>query len=244
MPSSLGRRLGGPGIRRGIRGAGGGSRYDPATETGVVVDLWADSGVTVTSGRVSAWVDRKGGVSFTQGTAILRPVHEAAGMGGRSTVTSSIGEGGLGVASLAIAGTTRTVYAFGDYLDATTVTQCVCDSQTGRAICMQTGVGTALASYYDGAARDFGAAQTGKQCLSWMINGATVQMKRGSTSLGTLACSAISVSAKFGVLANFDAAASSVIAKMGRVIIANVVHDEATQARIRAWGVAYYGVGA
>jgi hypothetical protein len=243
MPGSLGRRLAGPGTRRGIRGASGG-RYDPANEAGIVLDLWAESGVTLVSGRVSSWVDRKGGVSFSQGTSILRPLYEAAALNGRPSITSSVGEGGLGVASLAIAGTTRTVYAFGDFLDATTPTQCVCDSQTGRAICMQTGVGTTLTSYYDGAARDFGAAQTGKQCLTWIINGGTVQAKRGATSLGSVACSPISVSGKFAALANFDAAASSVIAKFGRLLIANVAHDEATQARIRAWGVAAYAVSA
>jgi hypothetical protein len=218
--------------------------YDPATETGVVLDLWAESGVTLVSGDASAWVDRKGGVTFSQATAGLRPTYEAAGLNGRPCLTNTVAKAGLGVASLAIAGNVRTVYTWGDFTDATTATQCIFDSETGRAICMQTGVGTTLTSYYDGAARDFGAATTGRQCLSWVINETTVQGFRGGTSLGSLACSARTVSGAAGVLANFAASASGVAAKFGRLLVANVAHDAATQARIRAWGVSYYGVGA
>lgn len=222
---------------------GGGAAYDPGSELNLIVDLFAESGVTLSSGDATAWVDKKGGVSFTPGGT--GPTYSTTGFGGKPCLVGTVAKLGMTTAALSISGGVYTVVAWGSFTDVTTVTQTVWDSETGRSMCSHTLVGVATTGYYDGTANRIAAvAQTGSQCLQWYINGTSVEMKRGATSLGSSACSARVIGARAGVLGNFSASGSGVAVSLGRVLVFNAILSAEAQARIRAWGVSYYGVGA
>lgn len=219
--------------------------YDPLQEAGAswALDLWADRGVT--GSQVTSWVDGVGGVAYTRAASAAVTLSTAASLGGRPVVVGN-GAGGLTTATQTIAGGIYTCYLWCDVVDATTVSQFLFDSQTGRKALCQTGFGTDQVGMFDAAGgQDIAAAATGAQCLTWLINTTSLEVKRGSTSLGT--DSSITNSgfgAAAGFLGNFDASAAFASVKVGRFMIASALHSAEAQTRIRAWGVGYYGVPA
>jgi hypothetical protein len=238
MSSGLARRLG---TRRPVRGAGAGvEAFLLAGESGYALDLFAEAGYTLDgSTNVSPWVEQAAAVSFEQAVAGTRPAWLASGLCGRPAV-SGAGDG-LVAAALTIGGGVYSIYCWLDVVDATTLSQCLFDSQAGRLILNQTLLGEVNTGIYDGTGdRPIAAPTTGAQCLQWYVNGGSFEMKRGGTSLGSSVMTPRSYGGAAGVLGNFAASGGYATAKVGRFAIFTGVHDAATQTRIRAKGVAHY----
>lgn len=82
-------------------GGGGGGAWTPAD---ISTELWLDATdaatLTLVSGKVSQWNDKKGnGRSATQTNAALRPVYSATGLGGKGAVALDTSTGQLNINS-------------------------------------------------------------------------------------------------------------------------------------------------
>jgi hypothetical protein len=226
---------------------GGGSAYDPGTEAGVVLDLWAESGVTQAGTGVSSWVDRKGLKDFVQGTDANRPTYEAAGLGGRPSVLFVDANGDkMRVAS----GPTSTSKSYSVIAALDPVTNgtddWLLDVQTGR-LTLSTGTsGTARIGFSDGSFKTFGAGADSTlppQILRWKFtNGGSAEVFRGSSSLGTAAYTGRDLGGACGICGAYDGSAgSNPDVRIGRLILCDTL-DDARDARILAHLSSYYGI--
>lgn len=258
--------------RRGIVGRGTrrarsrrpSGAYDPSTESGRFIDLWAAQGITVDgSTNVSAWAEQASGANFSQGTAASRPPYTAinANLGNRATVNFVSGGAAklLTTTSLTSAVTTWTAYLFGRPTAATSQRRYFLDCQTGRLILVQSwedGVGAPTAGgvgFYDDTGLDSIAADTaGAQVLTWVLNGTagalggvaanTGQVWRGTTSLGTAAYTARAWGGTTAVGGIYTSAGTTADVQIGRLLVFAGVHDAATRLRVQEWGADYYGI--
>ena len=65
-----------------------GAAFTPTTISGCILWLRADLGVTLASGKVSAWADQSGNSNnFSQGTAAQQPVFNSSGVNGQPTLS-------------------------------------------------------------------------------------------------------------------------------------------------------------
>jgi hypothetical protein len=99
MAGSLARRLGGPGTRRGIRGAGGGARtldalvrnvYGSALQLLLLARL---SDLALVGGKADTWADTSGnGRNATQAADAQRLTYSATGLNSRPALTAAGGQ--------------------------------------------------------------------------------------------------------------------------------------------------------
>lgn len=87
--------------------------FGPQKVHGLKLWLRADSGITLVSGKVSAWADQSGnGFSLTQSTAGLRPAFVASGVGARASVSFDGADDYVGLASEIVATSVLSTSAF------------------------------------------------------------------------------------------------------------------------------------
>jgi hypothetical protein len=222
---------------------GGGAPYDPATEAGVILDLWAESGVTQAGTGVSSWVDRKGLRDFVQGTDANRPTYEAAGLGGRPSVLFVAASTDLlRTATGALVSTSKS-YSLIMVVDPVTnaAGQYVFDSESGRLIWQLNTFGATNVGWFDGSQHGVAASTDVPQILRWvMTNGGTCEIFRGNTSLGSAAYTGTDLGGTTTIGAS-AVGGNPVNARVSRTILSSTL-DSARDARIMASLSTYYGI--
>jgi hypothetical protein len=222
--------------------SGGGAPYDPATEAGVILDLWAESGVTQAGTGVSSWVDRKGSRNYAQGTDANRPTYEAAGLGGRPSILFVRANTDSLMLATGLTSTAKS-YSLIAVVDPVTVVGAanyVLDSQTGRqAFCLETNLG-AVGWLEGGSFATQGAASDAVQIMRWRLAaGGNGETFRGNTSLGTDAYTGTDLGAASAIGSDYVGTGNS-NARFSRVILSATL-DDVRDARIMAYLSGYYG---
>lgn len=232
------------------RGFGGGATaaYDPSSESGYTLDLWAESGVTEAGTGVSSWVDGAGAVAFAQGTDANRPTYIAseATLGGKPCVHFDAPSLDLlTTGSLSAPSSEWTLYLFGDFLTsgATDVQQWLLDTQTGR-LAWLFATTNALGGFYDGAYQRAAGLSTGAHSWVWVTDASAGAVYEDGSLVGsTVPVTTRAIGGTVGVGAAYNGAAGTGSdVKIGRLLLFAGQHDADTRARVEAWGIAHYGI--
>ena len=222
---------------------GGGGVYDPATEAGVILDLWAEAGVTQAGTGVSSWVDRKGSKDFAQGTDANRPTYEAAGLGGKPSVLWVKANSDALVCASGPSSTTKS-YSLIAALDPVTnnASEWFLDAQTGRIIFAANSQGVTSLGWYDGAHDAIAASTLPPQIVRWKLtNGGNGEIFRGNTSLGTAAYTGVNFGGAVGLGSDYLGTGGFCDVRVGRAILCDTL-DDTRDARIMAYLSAHYGI--
>ena len=224
--------------------SGGGAIYDPATEAGVILDLWAEAGVTQAGTGVSSWVDRKGSRNYAQSTDANRPTYEAAGLGGRPSILFVRANTDSLMLASGLTSTTKnySLIAVVDPVTTVGATNYLLDSQTGRlAFCYETNAGVFVGWLEVASFASQGAATDAVQILRWRLAaGGNGETFRGNTSLGTDSYTGTNLGGASAIGSDYVGTGNS-NARIGRVILSETL-DDARDARIMAYLSALYGI--
>jgi hypothetical protein len=237
------RRLGANRMRSGRR-AWAVRQYDPGSEANLILDLWAERGVTQAGTGVSSWVGQPGNLDFIQGTDADRPTYNATGLGGRPSVDFILANtdvlrlaSGLSTASLNL-----TLISIGDLLS-TAGTQYMMDVETGRLIFSP--VRASNPHIFDGAWIDSGAASsTGAYFRAWRLDDTNNQFKflRGHDQIGaTGGFTGRAIGGKIGIGDGHSASEGPLNMRVARLMLFSNVDAERDH-RVHHWAVSYYGV--
>lgn len=236
------RRMGGAGIRRGLRGPGRRlGRIIYSAQPGYSIDLDPSNGVTHLSPNVTSWVDQAQALDdYIQAIDGARPefIASHANLGGQPAVFVDVSnvEFMREAAITARAETSWTFYVVGDFIDITPATFLL-DIQTGRMILLapyQSKVGL-----FDTAARiAAGTISAGPQVLVTRVTaGASASESWTNTSsLGTFTATPTAMSGAAGLFANFAGTGAGAWgdAYLGRLLGYSQAHTPATRGAITA----------
>lgn len=230
--------------------------YDPATETGYHLDVFADAANVETvddngTTRVSSWAERAQAGTYTQGTMGNRPawIASEASLGGRSAVhfpgSARYLSGGPGIGATDI-----TAYFFGDMLAASSALRLLLSTATASGLYLYQTVNATDGprGFRDevGSKHFTAAATTGAQVFTWRLaRGGAANSSigyRGDDAIGTATCGSFAAGAAstIGRFSSVDTQYAD--AKWGRLLIYSALHDAATRARVWAWGSSYYEI--
>lgn len=219
--------------------------YVPDYEAGLILDMWAESGVTEAGTGVSSWVSGVGAHNFTQATDSKRPTYEAAGLGGKPSVLwVAANLDALILASGPTSATNNHALIVAINPVSTGTLRALMDIVTGRLLFEMGAVSPASAnlSYYDGISRPIALATTGAQILTWVLtSGVGGEIFRGSTSLGTSTYTNKAIGGAIGLGCFNDGSAWYIDARIGRLMLFSTL-DAARDARVRAWMSTHYGI--
>jgi len=216
--------------------------YVPDYEAGLILDLWAEAGITEAGTGVSSWVSGVGAHDFVQATDSKRPTYEATGLGGKPSVLFAIATSESLVC--ASSGPTSTTNNHVLIVACNQITaggrQDLMDIQSGRLWFASGNYSVNKVGWFDSAERNTGAAATGAQILSWVLGGGTGECFRGSTSLGTATYVDRAVGGAVSIGSDY-VGSSCFGGRLGRAMLFNTI-DAARDARVRAWMSTYYGI--
>lgn len=225
--------------------------YDPSSEAGYAFDLFArPANVTVVddsgTARVSAWAELVSAGAYSQGTMASRPLWlpSEATLNNRAAVQFSAHSLD---ASIGITAADHTFYFFGTMDAASAALRVllgfITSPSSGRLYLYQTESAGNVGYFDGGGVQAFGAAATGAQALTWVLDrGGTAEGFRGNSSIGTDTCANFLASDASRLGQNPTVGGQSAAAKVGRLIGFTGLHDGTTQGRVRAWGASYYGI--
>jgi hypothetical protein len=244
------RRLGGPGIRRGIRG-GGGRPYDPSQELGGALwDIWAERSVTEAGTGVSSWIAQSkivGPIDYVQGTDANRPSYLASWRNGLPAIdangTTDRLSATIGADALLAASQPYTVLCYGEIDVLKSATSSLIDFGNGRAWLMfESGnAGNPIGIFDSVAYRSVGAdPSTGPHLWEWSVPGGATGLTvyQDGVALGTTP-DTVTLAGMGGAsfLFSIDGGGGSFFdGKVARSLIFAGIFDAGARARTKAYG--------
>lgn len=217
--------------------------YDPSSEAGVVLDMWAAAGVTEAGTGVSSWVSGTGSHDYVQTTDAKRPTYEAAGLGGQPSIRFvAANADALTVASPIVqsAGDWTLIAAL-DVVSQPGTFRYLLDFQTGRLIFVLNENPATDLGYYDGSFKGAAGSQTGTRIYTWHLATTGAEMFRGNTSLGTGTYAAAALGGMSAIGAVNAGNNNYIDARIGRMMLFSGV-DSARTTRVRDWMSSHYGI--
>lgn len=217
--------------------------YDPSSEAGIVLDMWAAAGVTEAGTGVSSWVSGTGSHDYVQGTDAKRPTYEATGLGGRPCVrfVAANADALRVLSGPSEAAGDWTVVAALDVISQPGTNRYLLDFATGRLIFVLNENPATELAYFDGSFKAAAGSQTGTAIYTWHLATTGAEMFRGTTSLGTGAYAATALGGAASIGASNAANNNYVDARVGRVMLFSGV-DSARTTRVRDWMSSHYGI--
>lgn len=225
-------------------GPTGGAPYDPSQESGIILDMWAESGVTQAGTGVSSWVSGTGGHNFIQTTDGNRPTYEAAGLGGRPSVlfVAANSDALSDATGPSASANNWTVIAAVGVVSLPGTFRYLLDFQTGRMIVvLSENPATDIGHFDSSAFRSAPGMTTGNAIYTWHLHTSGAEYFKGSTSLGTAAYGATALGGACGLGTNNTANNNWIDARIGRVMMFSGVDTNRT-GRVRNWMSSHYGI--